>query len=66
MVLPANRYEKEVDPFLLLPRFTCKPKEKESGPDETRTRDLRHAKAALSQLSYGPLYAVGYQPSAQL
>lgn len=25
-----------------------------SGPDETRTRDLRHARAALSQLSYGP------------
>ena len=27
-------------------RFTCKLREKESGPDETRTRDLRHAKAA--------------------
>ena len=25
-----------------------------SGPDETRTRDLRHARAALSRLSYGP------------
>jgi hypothetical protein len=27
---------------------------KGSGPDETRTRDLRHARAALSRLSYGP------------
>jgi hypothetical protein len=44
-------------------RFTCKSAKKESGPDETRTRDLRHAKAALSQLSYGPLLAVGNQPS---
>jgi hypothetical protein len=35
-------------------RFTCKTQEFESGPDETRTRDLCHAKAALSQLSYGP------------
>ena len=27
-----------------------------SGPGETRTRDLCHAKAALSQLSYGPTF----------
>ena len=30
------------------------------GPDETRTRDLCHAKAALSQLSYGPKIIPGY------
>ena len=36
-------------------RFTCKHKEKGCGPDETRTRDLRHARAALSRLSYGPM-----------
>jgi hypothetical protein len=35
-------------------RITCKYAISGSGPDETRTRDLRHAKAALSQLSYGP------------
>ena len=34
--------------------FTCKNRDSRSGPDETRTRDLCHAKAALSQLSYGP------------
>jgi hypothetical protein len=37
-----------------VPPFTCKASQKESGPDETRTRDLRHARAALSRLSYGP------------
>jgi hypothetical protein len=36
-------------------RFTCKSLEKESGPEGTRTPDLRHARAALSRLSYGPL-----------
>ena len=40
--------------------FTCKPKDLRSGPDETRTRDLCHAKAALSQLSYGPKVNPGY------
>jgi hypothetical protein len=35
-------------------RSTCKSEVFKGGPDETRTRDLRHAKAALSQLSYGP------------
>ncbi len=35
--------------------FACKSAQKESGPDETRTRDLRHARAALSRLSYGPV-----------
>ena len=29
--------------------------EKKSGPEGTRTPDLRHARAALSRLSYGPL-----------
>jgi|SRR5687767_1226793 hypothetical protein len=36
-------------------RFTCKSTEKESGPEGTRTPGLRHARAALSRLSYGPL-----------
>jgi hypothetical protein len=35
--------------------FTCKTQQILSGPDETRTRDLRHARAALSRLSYGPV-----------
>jgi hypothetical protein len=43
--------------------FPCKTGGFRSGPDETRTRDLRHAKAALSQLSYGPVSAVSSQPS---
>ena len=30
--------------------------EKPGGADEIRTRDLRRAKAALSQLSYGPMW----------
>ena len=33
----------------------CKTVGFRSGPDETRTRDLRHARAALSRLSYGPV-----------
>jgi hypothetical protein len=34
-----------LDPIPCSPSFTCKSIEKESGPDETRTRDLRHARA---------------------
>ncbi len=30
-------------------RFACKTKDFRSGPDETRTRDLRHAKAAVTR-----------------
>src|SRR5215207_1503639 len=41
-------------PFCLPRSFTCKTQLFLGGPDETRTRDLCHAKAALSQLSYGP------------
>ena len=42
------------EPPRLLLAFYLQIREKERGPDETRTRDLRHARAALSQLSYGP------------
>jgi hypothetical protein len=35
-------------------RFTCKTGAFRSGPEGTRTPDLRHARAALSRLSYGP------------
>ena len=47
-------------PFCLPRSFTCKTQLFLGGPDETRTRDLCHAKAALSQLSYGPKVNPGY------
>jgi hypothetical protein len=48
---PRNAFRPVYD----LSRFTCRSTEKESGPEGTRTPDLRHARAALSRLSYGPL-----------
>ena len=36
--------------------------EKPGGADEIRTRDLRRAKAALSQLSYGPMRVASAGP----
>jgi hypothetical protein len=40
--------------LLSFTRFTCKPTDFRSGAEGIRTPDLRRAKAALSQLSYGP------------
>ena len=31
--------------------FSCKPRGFRGGPDETRTRDLRHAKATLAEMA---------------
>ncbi len=49
-----------IQSFQLRSAFYLQITEKKSGPDETRTRDLCHAKAALSQLSYGPKIKPGY------
>jgi hypothetical protein len=43
-----------------IPTFNLQNHLFQGGPDETRTRDLCHAKAALSQLSYGPKVNPGY------
>ena len=50
----CTRVPREFRTFISSLCFTCKTADFRSGPDETRTRDLCHAKAALSQLSYGP------------
>ena len=42
------------DAFPQSSRLTCKSPQKGSGPEGTRTPGLRHARAALSRLSYGP------------
>ena len=43
---------------------TCTPTDDRRGAAGTRTPDLRRARAALSQLSYGPLPEAGHGPTA--
>ena len=50
----AQRPRAVLSPIPCSPSFTCKSQQKRSGPEGTRTPDLRHARAALSRLSYGP------------
>ena len=56
----CTRAPRAFGPLIFTSRFPCKSKGKRSGPEGTRTPDLRHAKAALSQLSYGPTTKLGY------
>jgi hypothetical protein len=50
----VNRLGCASEPIYQFPSFTCKLPHFTSGAEGIRTPDLRRAKAALSQLSYGP------------